>query len=234
MSEKQHYRVIALWLGLVGGPGCLSACGDTTSVDPESEPCSESEPTEGAVCVRQVTGRLLDTDGEPPPDDSLVTVCGPTCFASATEADGSFTVSVDAYLVLDEYSTLLHGAPTYSGFYFAIPGDAEGPDLDVGELTVFRLPEQGPRIPDTVTEPLELESDGVTLRLPAGLETKFEVAAFGEGELGKQFRAVEIGAEDGARVTGDLEGVFAYYAFDPFESFFIEAGVKPESASNSG
>lgn len=206
----------------VGVFSCTFGCGDGGTAP--VEPCAGDEPVEDAVCIERVTGQFVDSDGDAPEADSLVTVCGPTCFPGRTDEQGQFSILIDSYLVLSEYSTLLHGRPTFTGFYFPVPEDAEGPELELGELTVFRLPESGTPIPEEIPDALDLDSEGVTLSIPAGSETLFDLGTIEGGDVSKQFRVLPIDAEEGASVTGEIDGVFAYYALDPFETYFIAAG----------
>jgi len=50
--------------------------------------------------VLQARGKIVDEDGAPPEPGSLVSVCGPICFAGETDVRGEFTVAIGSKLAL--------------------------------------------------------------------------------------------------------------------------------------
>jgi hypothetical protein len=180
------------------------------------------------VCIGEVIGRVEDSTGAPPEEGFGVSVCGPVCYVSNTEADGSFTVSIGQYIVPEEYSALPHGRPLIAGYYFGLQPDETGPTVDVGTIQVIEMPEDGVPIDLDGNAEQSLTSDAVTLEIPAGVTTHLEFDDFAAGDLGSQFRArpVEVTGVGGF-VPGDLT---VLYALGPFESYFEDANGDPVDA----
>ena len=157
-------------------------------------PCAKdiNPPADGAVCVATVSGRFVDLNGTPAHDGFGVSVCGFVCINGETDADGYFSVDIGRYLVLSEFSTLPHGRPLLAGYYFPLPDTADSSDIDVGQLAYVPLPESGAALDLLGTTEQQLESEGVRLVLAAGTQTKLAFEDLLEGELGAQFRAVEV------------------------------------------
>ena len=164
-----------------GGPGSGGAAGSAGSggsggVADAGGGCS-NDASAGARCVKTISGRVVDEQGQGLPK-LLMSVCGPVCYYGESDSSGGFKVEVNTNLNPAEYSTLPHGRPDRTNFYFQLPGEAVD-DYSVGDLLTLPLPSGG--------ESLVVKSDkngapaqnvthgGVTLDVPAGMVVKLDV-----------------------------------------------------------
>jgi hypothetical protein len=194
-------------------------------------PCAEDPSTipEGAICLLQVDGRVVDEAGAGI-DGLLVSVCGPqACNPGETQGDGSFTVDVGFHLVTGDYSAIAHvRSLNKTSFYFRLPIDAPGPEITVGELLTLDLPTDGPSLvvaTDDAGAPAQsVTSNGVTLEVDDGVQIALDVEDVIEGEEGKKFRALSVPPALHASFVDPSLGVAALYAFRPFDVTFHEEG----------
>lgn len=198
-------------------------------------PCSEapSQIPAGAVCIHNVSGRVIDPSGAPV-SGVLVTVCGTACYPGNSGADGRFTVPVNRHIVLSQTSVLVHERPLKAGFYFQLPNDP-GPDLDVGDTPLLPLP-VGPELvvkPDG--SPLQSVTDGdVTLDVPQGVQVNLDFDEEAAGAKGKEFRALPVPKNLWNDFVDPSLGLSELYAFGPFEAGFFDAQTgKPALAQMS-
>ena len=193
------------------------------------DPCAKdiNPPADGAVCVATVSGRFVDLNGTPVHDGFGVSVCGFVCINGETDADGYFSVDIGRYLVLSEFSTLPHGRPLLAGYYFPLPDTADSSDIDVGQLAYVPLPESGAALDLLGTTEQQLESEGVRLVLAAGTQTKLAFEDLLEGELGAQFRAVEVSPTQFEAVRVSEYNFSSLHAVGPFEASFTNESDTP-------
>ncbi len=176
---------------------------------------------EGGVLVNDVTGRFLDESGTPPEAGFAASVCGPVCYLSQTGADGTFSVHVGSNIDLPQFSALPHGRPYVAGFYFALPTDASGPAIDLGDLRIISMPHDGASIDLTGESAQTLTSGPATLHVAAGVTTKLEFDDFAAGAAGAEFRAVAVDpAVMGRFVPADASELVA---LGPFESYALDS-----------
>lgn len=196
-------------------------------------PCNE-EPASipsGAQCVRQVRGTVIDDDGNGVAA-LAVSVCGPVCFYGSTDSSGAFDVEVGAHIVGEAFSTLPHGRPNRTSFYFALPvwnGDV----VQMGALRVLDLPASGsPLVVATDQQGAPAQSgssNGATLVVPAGVSVKLDVEDVAQGDLGKQFRALEVPAARRSDFVDPKLGIESLWAFSPFEAAFVSEATGAEA-----
>jgi hypothetical protein len=171
-----------------------------------------------------VSGTISDGDGAPVTDFN-VSVCGPVCYASVTDTNGAFTVDVRAHIIPKDYSTLPHGRPTRTSFYYQLPAAAIG-NIDVGALRVLDLPTTGPTLvvktDDAGAPAQEVTSNAATLTVAAGVLVKLDVEDVALGAEGKLFRALTIPAEHREHFAPASLGFVELYAFTPFETSFVD------------
>lgn len=182
-----------------------------------------------ARCIDSVSGRVVDASGAGVPSLS-VSVCGGICYYGESDANGAFTVSVAARLDPAAYSTLPHGRPNRTSFYFALPSAASG-SVPVGDLLVLDLPATGPALvvkSDKAGAPAQtVSSGGVTLEVPDGVSVKIDVEDIELGDVGKMFRALRIPDAHMAAFADPALGLAALYQLTPFEAAMRDASNAP-------
>jgi hypothetical protein len=214
--------------GASGSGGGGGSGGGTGGGDSGTECPLPAQLGAGEVCLEAVEGRVTDSAGNPVPD-TLTTVCGSRqCNPGVTGTDGRFRVEVGFALALRDYSTLPHGRPNRTNFYFQLPLDATGPVIEVGDLPMLDLPATGPLLvvkTDNAGAPAQSVTSGdVTLEVADGVRVLLDVEDVVEGENGKLFRALEVPQERRDTFIDPALGAFALYAFTPFEAGFdVEA-----------
>jgi hypothetical protein len=153
----------------------------------------------------------------------LMSVCGSICYYGESDASGAFNVAVNARLDPAQYSTLPHGRPDRTNFYFQLPASAAD-DFVAGDLLSLPLPSGG--------ESLVVKSDqngapgqnvshgGVTLDVPAGVVVKIDVEDIALGADGKLFRALRVDPAQHAAFVKSSMNVAELFHFTPFETRF--------------
>jgi len=209
--------------GAAGQAGAGGQAGTTGSGGSAGQaPCSEDPSTlpAGATCLLDVVGRLVDATGAPVPSLST-SVCGSVCYYGESDASGVFSVSIGAQIVPSAYSTLPHGRPGRTSFYFPLPEPAPT-HVDMGDLLVLDLPTTGPLLTvktDQLGAPAQsVTSNEVTLDVPAGVAVKLDVEDLALGASGKQFRALPIDAAVRDQFADPKLGLVSLYALTPFEA----------------
>ncbi len=212
--------------GSAGGSGSAGTAG-SAGADAGTPPCSE-DPTRipaDSNCILEVRGRVVDGSGSPMPN-LLTSVCGPVCFYGETGGDGSFSVTIGAHIPPTAYSTLPHGRPSLTSFYYQLPASAEG-TVEVGDLLVLSLPASGPLLvtkQDASGAPAQTVTSGdVTLEVAEGVSVRIDVEDVVLGDDGRMFRALAIPAEHRDAFAPSALGLVALYAFTPFEAVFLDA-----------
>ena len=180
---------------------------------------------DGSVCVERVRGRLLDEQGEPV-GGVVTTVCGSiSCSPGLSDADGRFVVEVGSYLTPAEFSIIAHVRELdMASFYFQLPPEASGPDIDVGDLLQLRMPVDGVPLvakQDDPSAPAQtLTSAEVTLEVPQGVQIQLEFDDVALGDEGRTYKVLRVPAERQTAFVPDELGVAAVWAFYPFEASF--------------
>jgi hypothetical protein len=196
--------------GTAGQGGCID--------DPRFRP-------PGGVCLEHVSGTVVDGTGAPVPALS-VSVCGAVCYYGESDATGAFDVEVRAHVIPKDYSTLPHGRPDRTSFYYQLPLDAQD-SIAVGELRVLDLPPTGPSLvvkSDKLGAPAQTATSGaVTLHVLDGVSVKLDVEDIAVGADGKMFRALTIPEAQRDHFAPAALGLVALYAFTPFEVAFVDA-----------
>ncbi len=239
--------------GVIAICACLSACGSSSD---DAAPASggqggasgaagasgsggaagaagcTGDPAPEARCIGSVSGRVVDAVGAGVAARS-VSVCGGICYYGESDATGAFSVLVDARLDPSQYSTLPHGRPDRTSFYFALPADASD-DVTLGDLLVLELPPSGPLLvvkSDKAGAPAQtVVSNGVTLDVPDGVSVKIDVEDIAEGDLGKMFRALRIPDDKMSAFADPSLGLSALFQLTPFEAEMRDAAGQPALA----
>jgi hypothetical protein len=189
------------------------------------------EPPAGAVCVTNVVGRVVD-EASAGVGDLTVSVCGEiACNPGQSDGMGSFDVAVGYDILPSDYSVIAHARErNKASFYFVLPAEAPGPQIDMGEILLLEMPATGDALiaeQDMMGAPAQtLDSSGVTLDVPAGV---FINLAFDDVLLGAEghlFKALRVPAAEQARYVPASLGAELVYAFYPFEAQFrLEADL---------
>ncbi len=227
----EFFMKLAYWLALaplITG-GCSSGSdthGDSKTLgaaDAAPPGFGPSDADTSGIFVKTVTGRFLDPNGNPPSSaDFTVSVCGPICYFGDSASDGSFSTPIGARIDLSQYSALPHGRPYIAGFYFALPTDAPGPAIDLGDLRIIPMPQDGAPIDPTGATAQTLTSGPVTLDIAQGLGTHLEFDDLAAAAAGSEFRAVTVDPHlMGRFVPQDADAIIA---LGPFESYEFDAG----------
>ncbi|MBK8997651.1 MAG: hypothetical protein IPM35_18135 [Myxococcales bacterium] len=207
--------------GGTGGAG--GSAGAATGGSAGKAPCSEDHGP-GAVCVMEVKGRTVDAQGAPLGQIST-SVCGFICWYGESDATGAFTVSIGERIVPTEFSTLPHGRPSRTSFYFALP-EVTSESVEVGDLPLLELPPSGPSLVvwhEKQGAPAQTVTSGeLTLEVSAGTQVKLDVEDVALGDEGKQFRALGIPAAKRPAFAGEALGLGALWALTPFEAAVID------------
>jgi hypothetical protein len=207
-----------------GGTGGGAPCsGDTEEYPPE------------AVCIERVRGRVVDDAGAGL-GEVLTSVCGPVaCNPGESASDGSVVVEVGYHILPGEWSALAHvRAIDRAPFYFALPADAQGPEIDVGDLLALAMPASGPAVvtqTDGAGAPAQtVTSNEVTLDVPNGVQLWIGIDDVALGAAGKQFRALRVPDEHSGAFAEAALGLSAIYALYPFEAALRPEGQPGETA----
>jgi hypothetical protein len=209
--------------GSAGSGGSDAAAG--TGGAAGAAPCSEDPASiaPGANCVLSVSGTVVDGTGKPVSGLST-SVCGSVCWYGESDATGAFTVAIGAHILPDQYSTLVHGRPTRTTFYWPLPPTAKD-TVAIGELTTLDLPTTGsPLIVKTDKQgaPAQTVTDGdVTIDIPAGVQVKIDVEDLLFGADGKLFRAFLIPVDQRDKFVAPALGLESVYALTPFEAAIV-------------
>jgi hypothetical protein len=218
--------------GSAGGGGSAGSAGQAGSA---GAPCSEDPSTipPGAVCLLETTGRIVDAAGAPVPK-LLTSVCGPICYTGESGDDGRFVVTIDAHILPIHFSTLPHGRPALTSFYFQLPTDI-GSTVDVGDLLVLPLPATGPTLiskQDGQGAPAQTVTAGeVTLDVADGVSVRIDVEDVVLGAEGRMFRALRIPDEHRAKFAAPSLGIEVLYALTPFEAAFVDAASGADASA---
>jgi len=191
-------------------------------------PTSCSDDANGFPCILHIDGRGIDKDNNPIEDMTLVSACGPTqCNPGYTSATGGFAIPVGLHINPDVYSAQVHVRPDKAAFYYALPKDAKGPAVDLGNLRVLDMPATGPKLNvNRMGTPAQtVTSNDVTLDVPDGIYVRVDVESNLAGDHGKEFRALTIPSAFMGEFAAASLGIKAMYALEPFESSFETTGA---------
>ena len=178
--------------------------------------CNDPDPPAGSVCPVEVRGRVVD-ENDAPIDALVVSVCAGLCFFGATDAQGTFSVTPDAHIVVDSYALELHGRPSRISYYTPLP--AGGTALSYGTaLPLPKLPASGTAIVGDGTAQSVVGGD-ITLAIGAGTKALFNVEDFGI-EHGHDLRVVSIANPASLPFVDAAHPPRALWALAPFETGF--------------
>lgn len=206
-----------------GSGGAGGGAGAASGGSAGQAPCSEDHGPD-AVCVMEVKGRTVDAAGAPLGQIST-SVCGSVCWYGESDSTGAFSVSIGERIVPSEFSTLPHGRPARTSFYFALP-PVSSPSVEVGELLMLDLPASGPELlawHEKQGAPAQsVKSGELTLDVAAGTQVKLDVEDVALDALGKQFRALAVPAGARAAFAEPSLGLVALWALTPFEAAIVD------------
>jgi len=205
------------------GPSARDAA---TSVDlaPDDGGCAALDPgaPDGGVCLRAVTGRVVDEAGAPLAS-TLLSVCAEDCFFGQSGPDGRFSVAVGALLPAARYALELHGRPDRASYYLRLPALEFGQANFATALPLPRLPSSGPSLPASVAvsdSPMKLASGALALTIAPGTTVEISVEDAGGGAAGRALRVLALDPATGPGAPP--AGAFALYACSPFEAIFSQ------------
>lgn len=165
---------------------------DAPAPDDAEAPCARppAERPANSVCVREVRGQVLDTDGAPRVDVP-VTLCGPVCWLDRTGADGRFAVRVGDFVPTAIYSVLAHARPDHATVYVPLPSTV-GP----GDVITLAEPLRVPRYMVT-GEVVDgdagvARAGAVAVTVPADARVELDLEDFKLGELGRRLRVAQV------------------------------------------
>lgn len=177
-----------------------------------------NEKVQGGLCLRSVSGRVVDPGGAPVPS-LVVTVCADACFFGKTDGEGRFRVDIDAYLRTSRYSVLLHGQPSWSAYYLPLPAGSQGVVTLEKPLPLLPMPTDGPTIARDGSAQT-LRQGGVTLTLEAGTDVFLSPEDASAGAVGGRLRPLRVADPSQLPFLAGQPKVDLAYAFGPFESAF--------------
>jgi len=208
------------------GVGSGGGGGKGTGGSAGKAPCSEDHGP-NATCVMQVEGRTVDASGAPLAAIST-SVCGSICWYGESDASGAFSVVIGENIVPTEFSTLPHGRPGRTSFYFALP-TVTSTSVQVGDLTMLDLPASGPTLTvwhEKQGAPAQtVSSGGLTLEVAAGTQVKLDVEDVALDALGKQLRVLPVPAGVRDAFADPKLALVALWALSPFEAAIIDAAT---------
>jgi hypothetical protein len=187
--------------------------------------CMDGEASPNSVCITSVEGRFVDEQdqGVLVP---LVSVCGPIqCNPGEGETDGSWVVPVGYQILPADYAAQAHARELGKAtFYYRLPSDAPGPTVDMGDLRLLQMPNDGPSLivdTDMMGAPAQsVTNHGVTLDIDAGVAVNLGFDDAFLGEEGKKFQALKVPDRFHAAYIDPSLNAAMLYAFYPFESGF--------------
>ena len=181
--------------------------------------CADSlgDKARGGVCVRSVKGQLVVETGMPLAD-AMVTACANACFFGTSNAQGQFTVAIDNYIRLDQFSLLTHVNPRRAAFYLALPAPVDGVVTFPKPLVARPMPPGGPEIRMDMSAQT-LHGDGVDLFIDAGTTIFLSFDDTAEMPLGAELRPLTLTRFDDVPFLGGVVPL-VLYGFGPFEADF--------------
>lgn len=205
-----------------GGAGGTDSGTDTGTGHGSGSECEEGPgfaDDTPARSISSVTGRIVDTDGNPL-SDVPVQLCGTDlCFIGKTGADGS-VMECKSGVCSDGFTpsgamkdpAFKHGrGANYARFAYLLP---DGDDFDLGDVTALPIPAPGEGA--VLEAGKSATSGGVTLTLAEGTEIEASLDFISDDE--KQFRAATMNPEDApAAVSADL-GLEIVVGMAPFDT----------------
>lgn len=230
-SSPLAWLAAALVAALAPSTGCSSSSGSATQptadAAPEAAaPCSEPNDDPAATCIRTVSGKVTDVDGNPIAGKTI-SVCGIACYYAHTEADGSFVANIGANLVAADYAVLAHGRPEYASLYAKLPSTG-AENLAISTMKMPKYTQGTMTIPADGAAASTLTAGDLTLDVPA--DTKFNIDAEDVVPGGRpkfqlgQAKATEL--PDFAAGTGAV----ALYGLAPFGATTVQMGSSGPAA----
>ena len=215
-----------------GGAG--GASGASGAAGMPAIPTSCSDDANSFPCILHVDGKAIDEKGNAIQNMTLVSACGPTqCNPGYTNDTGKFAIPVGLHINPDVYSAQVHVRPDKAAFYYALPKDAKGPGVDLGNLRVLDMPATGPKLNvNRMGAPAQtVTSNDVTLDVPDGIYVRVDVESNVAGDHGKEFRALTIPGSFMPEFADASLGIKAMYALEPFESSFETPGAMAKNVN---
>lgn len=204
-------------LGVAACSASPSATVPNDASAPDAPPVCGPPPggvaADDARCVRRVEGRLADERGAPV-RDLTVTVCGLVCFAALSDANGSFSVPVDAFLPEGGYAVTANGRPTMGGIYTRLPTRAEGTVRLADPIVLPRFEGDAPLPDDSVGG--SVRAGPLGLEIPSGTTWDLELEDLTDPVEGRKLRVAQVTAE--ARRPAFAQGAAVVLALGPFKA----------------
>lgn len=215
-----RYSFLASVLCVGCGPGPAApmdmAMQDMTSMVGCNDPVALRP--DGGVCVRTVSGQVVDEAGAPL-GDLVVSVCSGTCYLGKSAADGTFSVEVASHIRTDRFAVEVHGRPDHTSSYVRLPPLNGDTMTFAAPLLALRLPASGPTI-KTDGSAQTVTAGDVTLQIAAGTNVTINVEDLLGGASGSQFRPLKVANPTQLSFIDATAVPDALYAFSPFEILF--------------
>ncbi len=226
-----------------GNAGASDAGRDQTSdatdgatadaLDTGTQPECEGEQGTLGVCLKSVSGSVVDETGQPLKDLAL-SVCGAQCFYGKTDSTGGFSVEAGYFINPTGYSVSPHGRPFRPTYYFPLLPLVDG-HVEMGELRVLEFPSDSAEL--VVKNDLmgaappaqSVTASGVTLTVPAGVRVDIDIEDVSAGADGRRFRVLKVADAVVGEFVPSEYGLSVVYALGPFEAGFSVAGPPIET-----
>ena len=167
---------------------------DASSLPTECEPADTDVLPAGSQCILTVTGQAL-AEGGMPFARKGITVCGTSCFAGETDAQGRFTVGVGVFLQADAYTVQVHGRPDHVSAYWPLPAvGADRVARFAAPLTVYRYMNDGVELPESrmIAAATTSTVGAVTLNFAANTAVEYDLEDFEFMAAGRRVRSAEV------------------------------------------
>lgn len=177
----------------------------------------EDEPLPGALCLRTITGRLVDERGEGI-EDLPLTACGDACTYGTSGKGGAISITVRRYM--RNAALMVKGGTQYATYYVLLVG---GGDMDVGTVITPRMSPSTVDLPKSGTGGTVTSGD-LTLVIPSTAKIQIDTIEYPLPEE-RTFAAERVpraATPPWARDDATLLGV---WAIRPFATT-IEPGAK--------
>jgi hypothetical protein len=187
--------------------------------------CSIPSDDPTATCIRTVTGKLTDVDGQPIAGKTI-SVCGTICFYAQSGADGTYTANINTNLATKSFAVLAHGRPEYASLYSKLPTGA-GEHITMAPMRLAKY-EGGTELPADGAPATSVTSGVLTIDVPDGTTFDVDVEDI-ELPTGRQLRVGKANVADLPDFAKPA-GADALYGLGPFAA----SAIASSSASGPG